>query len=105
MQRVGIVPWPNRSKLTSFPGGQWCKSDLYHDSFLKDWTIVDRLHQVDVRTLVINGRFDIAQDYVTAAYVESIPGAKWIKFENSSHTPCWEEKEEYMKVIGEFLGD
>ncbi len=58
---------------------------------------------MNVPTLVINGRYDIAQDYVTAAYVENIPNAKWVRFENSSHTPCWEERDEYMRLLGEFL--
>ena len=38
-----------------------------------------------------------------AAYYEKIPGAKWIKYENSSHLPCWEERGAYMKAIEEFL--
>ncbi|KAI0749651.1 proline-specific peptidase [Daedaleopsis nitida] len=71
---------------------------------LKGWTVVDRLHQVKVPTLVINGKDDIAQDYVTRAYSENISGSKWITFENSSHTPFWEERERYMQIVGEFLG-
>ena len=62
------------------------------------------MHQVKVPTLVINGKYDIAQDYVTRAYSENIAGSKWITFENSSHTPFWEERERYMQVVGEFLG-
>ncbi|TFK93666.1 proline-specific peptidase [Polyporus arcularius HHB13444] len=70
----------------------------------KNWSIVDRLHLVDVPTLVINARYDIAQDFVVAAYVERIPDVKWAKFENSSHTPCWEERPEYMHIVAKFLG-
>ena len=70
---------------------------------LNGWTVVERLHDVNVPTLTINGKYDIAQDFVMAAYHEKIPGAQWIKFENSSHLPCWEEREEYMKAIEAFL--
>ena len=64
---------------------------------------MERLRDVNVPTLTINGRYDIAQDFVMAAYYEKIPGAKWIKYENSSHLPCWEERGAYMKAIEEFL--
>lgn len=40
-----------------------------------------------------------------AAYHEKIPGAKWIKFENSSHLPCWEEREQYMQAVEKFLAE
>ncbi|KAI0359761.1 proline-specific peptidase [Trametes cingulata] len=72
---------------------------------LKGWTIVDRLHDVDVPTLVVNGAYDIADDEVVKPYVENIPHSKWVKFDNSSHTPFWEEREKYMQVVGEFLAE
>ncbi|KAI0749647.1 proline-specific peptidase [Daedaleopsis nitida] len=71
---------------------------------LEGWTIIDRLHLVNVPTLVINGRYDIAQDYVTAPYSEKIPNSRWVKFEESSHTPCWEEREKYINSVASFLG-
>ena len=67
--------------------------------------MVDRMHLVEVPTLVINGRYDIAQDWVVRPYAEKIPGAKWIVFEESSHTPMWEEREGFMKAVAEFLED
>ena len=70
---------------------------------LKDWTIVDRLHLVRVPTFVINGRKDISQDFVVAPFFERIPRAKWVTFENSSHTPFWEERERFMQLVGDFL--
>ena len=54
-------------------------------------------------TLVLNGRKDIAQDYVVAPFFEKIPKVKWITFEASSHTPFWEEREAYFRRVAEFL--
>lgn len=71
----------------------------------KDWSIIDRVDQVDVPTLVINGRYDFVQDYVTEAYVKKIAGARWVKFEESSHMPFWEEREKYMEVVRGFLNE
>ena len=75
----------------------------YSDRILKDWTIVDRLHLVRVPTFVINGRKDISQDFVVAPFFEHIPKVKWVTFEQSSHTPFWEEREHYNKLVEEFL--
>lgn len=70
---------------------------------MNGWTIIDRLHKVRVSTLVINGRMDLAQDFVVAPFFEKIDKVKWITFEKSSHCPFWEERERYMNVLDEFL--
>ncbi|PCH39111.1 proline-specific peptidase [Wolfiporia cocos MD-104 SS10] len=70
---------------------------------LKDWTIIERLHVVRVPTFVINGRNDIAQDFVVAPFFERIKRVKWVTMENSSHTPFWEERERYMQLVNDFL--
>ena len=72
---------------------------------MKGWTIENRVHQIKTPTLVINGKDDIAQDYVTRAYIGNIPGAKWTKFEESSHTPHFEEREKFMEVVAAFLAE
>jgi len=70
---------------------------------LKDWTVIDRLHLVRVPTFVINGRKDIAQDYVVQPFFDKIEKVKWVTFENSSHTPFVEEQDKYMKLAADFL--
>lgn len=70
---------------------------------LSKWTIIDRLSSIKIPTLIINGRFDIAQEKIVKPFADNIPNSKWRIFENSSHTPFWEEREEYMQVVGEFL--
>ena len=67
------------------------------------WTIVDRLHNIDVKTLVINGAADVAQDFVIQPFLDNIPDASHVKFKHSSHTPFWEERETYMQVVSNFL--
>ncbi|KAI0700386.1 proline-specific peptidase [Cerioporus squamosus] len=70
----------------------------------RDWSIVDCLHLLDVPTLVVNGRYDIAHwDFVVAPLVERIPDVNWVKFEESSHAACWEERTAYMQTVSTFL--
>ncbi|KAK0442688.1 proline iminopeptidase [Desarmillaria tabescens] len=70
---------------------------------LRTWTIVDRLDRVRVPTFVINGRADIAQDFVVEPLFRGIHQAKWVTMEKSSHTPMWEERERYMDLVNGFL--
>jgi pimeloyl-ACP methyl ester carboxylesterase len=53
--------------------------------------------------LLINGSYDEAQDVCVAPYFEKIPRVKWITFSESSHMPHYEERDKYMKVVGDFL--
>lgn len=70
---------------------------------ISGWSIVDRLHKVRVPVFVINGRLDIAQDFVCEAYFWKVKQAKWVTFQNSSHVPMWEERDKYMKTVGEWF--
>ena len=74
-------------------------------SILEGWSIEDRLDEIRTPTLVVNGKYDIAQDDVTRAYAENILGARWIRFEESSHTPHFEERKRYMHEVGAFLAE
>ncbi|KAF9802602.1 hypothetical protein IEO21_09875 [Rhodonia placenta] len=68
-----------------------------------DWDVIDKLHTVEVPSLILNGRADYMQDFVNAPFFAHIPRVKWITFEKSSHMPFWEERERYMQVIQNFL--
>ncbi len=72
---------------------------------LKDWTIIDRLHQITVPTLVLSGAFDEAQPRCVEPYVSEIAQSTWVVFEASSHTPFLEEPEAYLATVSEFLAD
>lgn len=70
---------------------------------LRDWSIIDRLHLIDVPTLVINGRYDTAQDIVIQPFLRGIQGVKWAKMQKSSHMAHFEEPKRYLSVVGRFL--
>ncbi|MCJ1392826.1 hypothetical protein MMC18_005697 [Xylographa bjoerkii] len=78
-------------------------SEFFITGTLKTWSNVDRLHNIKVPTLLLNGKYDEAQDECVEPYSKHIPDCKWVKFANSSHTPQWEERKEYMTVVGDFL--
>ena len=54
-------------------------------------------------TLLITGKDDEIVDFAEQPLKDGIPKVKWVKFEESSHMPYWEESERYNQVVGDFL--
>ncbi|KAL8894180.1 MAG: hypothetical protein Q9207_008538, partial [Kuettlingeria erythrocarpa] len=71
---------------------------------LKKWDIRPSLHHIKIPTLLLNGRYDEAQDEVVEPYFRAIGKVKWYRFAESSHTPHLEERKEFMEVVAGFLG-
>jgi proline-specific peptidase len=69
---------------------------------LKGWDTRDRLHEIDVPTLVVRGRYDMCTEPIAAELVNGIKGAREVVLEQSSHTPALEETERYLQLVGEF---
>jgi L-proline amide hydrolase len=65
--------------------------------------VVDRLHLVEVPSLVLSGRYDEATPELQRPLVERIGQVEQIVFEDSSHQPFWEERDRYMAVVGDWL--
>src|SRR5919201_3725711 len=70
---------------------------------LKGWDTRARLHEIDVPTLVVRGRYDMCTGPIAAELVNGISGAREVVLEHSSHTPVLEESERYLEVVGAFL--
>jgi len=69
----------------------------------RDWTIIDRLPQVAVPTLVVAGEFDEATPETWAPFVERIPGARSHVFAGASHCTHLEMPDAFRAVIADFL--
>lgn len=78
-------------------------NEFYVVGTMKDWTIVDRLHLINVPTLLISGYYDEATPACVQPYMDKIQDVRWAKFPNSSHMPHVEEKQACIKVTSDFL--
>jgi L-proline amide hydrolase len=78
-------------------------SEFHVIGTLKTWDITDRLHEINVPTLLLSGRYDEATPSIVETIHRSIPGSEWIMFENSSHMPHVEETDLYVQVLDRFL--
>ena len=70
---------------------------------LKSWDITDRLHEIDVPTLLLSGRYDEATPLIVGTIHERIRGSEWIVFEASSHVPHIEEPAAFNAAVRGFL--
>jgi len=70
---------------------------------LREWSIADRLGEIDVPLLLISGEHDEVRPEVVKVIADGVPGARWELFETSSHTPHLEEPERFLRVVEEFL--
>ena len=106
-----LDPWPdclNRTheKLRQNPEvylAMWGPSEFHITGSLKDWSVVDRLGEIRVPTLLLSGRYDEATPDIVKTIHHGIHGSEWVIFENSSHMPHLEESQRYIQVLANFL--
>lgn len=70
---------------------------------LKGWDITDKLPNINVPTLLINGVKDRIQDVAVLPFFQNIPKVKWVQTNVGTHVPFMEEKERYFSVLAGFL--
>jgi len=70
---------------------------------LKTWSILDRLGDIAVPTLLLSGAHDEATPSIVDAIVQRIPHAEWILFADSSHMPHVEEPAAFHAAVRGFL--
>lgn len=80
-------------------------SEFHVIGTLKSWSVIDRLHAINVPVLLISGYYDEATRKTVQPYADNIPDVRWRIFEHSSHMPHVEETELCLKVVGDFLAE
>ena len=78
-------------------------SEFHLIGSLRSWSIIDKLHMIDVNTLVLNADHDEAQDVCVVPFFKNIPKVKWVTFENASHFSHVEKRKRFMEIVRGFL--
>jgi L-proline amide hydrolase len=78
-------------------------SEFHVVGSLQDWSVVDRLSDIAVPTLVVAGEYDEALPMVWQPFVDRIPDVRSHVFADASHMPHVEQPEEFTQVVGDFL--
>jgi proline iminopeptidase len=100
-------PAPSLRSMTTFnlaiyrhmqgPNEYWFAGNL------KDWSRLDRLHELAMPVLIVAGRHDVMTPACAGLMADALPDARVVIFENSSHVPHYEEPEAYIEAVGAFL--
>ena len=69
---------------------------------LSHWSVVDKLADICIPTLVTSGTADEATPLISKQIVDGIPGAEWALLEGT-HCVHLERVEEYNATVEEFL--
>jgi proline iminopeptidase len=70
---------------------------------LKDWNRIPDMHRITVPCLIVQGQHDEITPACAIRMQGVLPNARTVIFQNSSHTPLYEEPERYNRVLLEFL--
>lgn len=83
----------------------WGPTEFFATGTMKDFDHTSRLHEIDVPTLIVTGRYDAVRPHDHAEVLrDRIPGAEMICFDEAPHTAHLEEPELFERALTDFLG-
>jgi L-proline amide hydrolase len=78
-------------------------SEFHVTGTLREWSVVDRLHEIRVPTLVVSGEHDEATPAINRTVADRIPGARSVILPDASHMAHVEHTEDYLALLDEFF--
>jgi L-proline amide hydrolase len=78
-------------------------SEFHVTGNLRHWSVVDRLPEIDVPTLVVTGEHDEATPAINKTVADGIPGAESVIYPAASHMAHVEDTEGYVQLLDGFL--
>ncbi|ESK95474.1 proline-specific peptidase [Moniliophthora roreri MCA 2997] len=70
---------------------------------LKDWSVIDALHNVTCPTLLVSSPDDEMWEPCVRPFFTNIPKCKWIDMDTATHLPMYEDPKRYFSILKEFL--
>ncbi|OLT09045.1 amino acid amidase [Pseudonocardia sp. CNS-139] len=80
-------------------------SEFHVIGSLRTWSIIDRLHRIDVPVQLVSGAHDEATAACVQPFADHVPDVRRHVFPDSSHMPHVEERAAFMALIAGFLAD
>lgn len=81
----------------------WGDSELFGTGTLKDWSVEDKLHKIDVPTLIISGALDESTPRINELMNKEIKNSKWVLLKKSHHIGYCEETDEVIGTLKSFI--
>jgi L-proline amide hydrolase len=80
-------------------------SEFHVTGTLREWSVVDRLGEIRVPTLVVTGEHDEATPAINRTVSEGIPGARSVVLPGASHMAHVEDTPGYVRLLDGFFAD
>lgn len=94
------LEWMVESTLKSSPRAMEL---ILWDQYAQDWR--DIIPNISVPVLVVEGGKDSTTPWESGEYVAlSVPNGRFELFAESGHVPFWEERDRFIQLLDEFLG-
>lgn len=120
--QIASIEWARRHVLRNFPPPEamlevvagtnrrvmetlWGPGDPFPLGALRDWSVVDRLSEILVPTLVINGRHDEVTPRQAAVLADALPNARRVVLEESAHVAMLDEPTAFQEALQRFLDE
>lgn len=98
--------WREKSRLEmDIYGLMWGPTEfaLAETARLRDWSVRDRLPELETPTLVVVGEHDEIGPQLSRDMADLLPNARLEELPGTSHHIYWEEPEAYFAVLEDFL--
>ena len=98
---------PEQEKLRERMATRWAENDkksyLSALKTLKNWSVLDKIHEIKCPTLIISADEDYTPLEVKKEYTALIPDAKLVVIEDARHAVSAEKPEEFNTILMDFL--
>jgi len=98
---------PEQEELRERMASRWAENDkkAYLSSLktLKNWSVLERLHEIKCPTLVVSSDEDYTPLSAKEEYTAMIPNAKLVVIEDARHAVSVEKPEEFNTILIDFL--
>ncbi len=81
----------------------WGSKEFKASGTLKDFDLTDRLSEIKIPVLLLCGQYDETTPESLGYFNGLLPNPRLKVFKNSAHMPHWNEKEQYIKTVQDFL--
>ena len=78
-------------------------SEFHVTGTLKTWSVIHRLGDIRVPTLVVTGEYDEATPAINRTVSKGIPGAESVIYPNASHMAHVEDTDGYVRLLDRFF--
>ena len=81
----------------------WGKSELFGTGTLLDWNVENKLHNINVPTLILSGAMDESSPAMNDLMNKEIKQSKWVLLKKSHHVGYVEEADLVLDLIKNFI--